>query len=572
MGRTTNSYLNLTVLTNYPTYGEQNSKDWDLVLSNKNKFSYGKIISNNYIKSIFSPKTTEFKFHPGTTDKNGNAISQPSDYPNHTDDVYKINPSEIVEWSQRQSQATRLSSSDFAYLKNIGVYPNNRLIIARRFTGPVGNDLSVVDQYPLAVLIDWVKEDSDFLNISYSEEWVDADASFTNILNDMGEQLKLPGSDNKMGVFGSYLAEGGGLLPLPGLVEGLQYRLFQEMGISDFKNDNGIGNRGLTAFSGFLIPTGDPNLIREAKRRKTLGKGGNAGSGLKSDFEVKMTVEYEMKFINGVDPTIVYFDIIANALSFATSPGRFQFNNNFYNGGNSILNNFISGNVAQIKEGLKKFIGSLFKALSGVINGLREIFKDSGTKTAQDRTNSARQGIGGALSYIIENTFSAVIEKYKVALVGVISSLTGVHSTPWHVTIGNPKRPSFCSGDMYVSDCKMSMGPILGFNDLPSTIKLDITLKPARNLGADEIFDRFNLGKGRSYQRPADVYYQSQFTSNDVEDIKNDIKKDKDFNELSNQFNKNYTPEELNASLRASGVNDERHNSDGRVTFSGSKI
>ena len=45
------------------------------------------------------------------------------------------------------------------------------------------------------------------------------------------------------------------------------------------------------------------------------------------------------------------------------------------------------------------------------------------------------------------------------------------------------------------------MGPVLGFNDLPTSIKAEFTLKPARNLGADEIFTRFNTGKGRSYIR-----------------------------------------------------------------------
>jgi hypothetical protein len=570
MGRTSNSYLNLTVTTN--NLSNVDPEDQELALANKNKFSYGQVVSNNYIKSLFSSKInrTEFKYWPSTTDKEGNAISQPSNYPPHNDDIYKINPSELVDWSQRQSEALKFNSSDFAYLKNIGVYPNNRLIIARRFQGPVGNDLSVITQSPLAILIDWVKEDSDFFNISYSEEWIDADASFTNILNDMGESLKLPGSDNKMGSLGGFLAEGGGLLPLPGLVEGLQYRLFQEMGISDFKDQNGKIN-GLTAFNGFLIPTGDPNLIREAKRRKTLGKGGMPGSGLKSDFEVKMSVEYEMKFINGIDPTIVYFDIIANALSFATSPGRFQFNNNFYNGGNNILNKFISGNVSQIKEGLKGFISSLFRALASVINGITNLFSDKGTNTAQDRNNSARQGISESLNYIIKNTFSAVIEKYKVALIGVISSLTGVHSTPWHVTIGNPKRPSFCSGDMYVSDCKMSMGPILGFNDLPSSIKLDVTLKPARNLGAEEIYDRFNLGKGRSYKRPPDTFYSSGFTNSDLADVKDKLDKDDEINKLSNQFNKSETPaqKEVRDILRQSGNSAQAPGVDSRGVLTG---
>jgi hypothetical protein len=74
------------------------------------------------------------------------------------------------------------------------------------------------------------------------------------------------------------------------------------------QNNWGIGN----------LPLGNPNLVREAQRRDTLSKN-TAGSGLKASFTVKMEIEYEQKFINGVDPTLVYLDIIQNALTFGTS-------------------------------------------------------------------------------------------------------------------------------------------------------------------------------------------------------------------------------------------------------------
>jgi hypothetical protein len=55
--------------------------------------------------------------------------------------------------------------------------------------------------------------------------------------------------------------------------------------------------------------------------------------------------------------------------------------------------------------------------------------------------------------------------------------MTGTPSTPWHITIGNPKRPIFSSGDMYIQDdVKVDLGPILQFNDLPSSIKCELHL------------------------------------------------------------------------------------------------
>jgi hypothetical protein len=54
---------------------------------------------------------------------------------------------------------------------------------------------------------------------------------------------------------------------------------------------------------------------------------------------------------------------------------------------------------------------------------------------------------------------------------------------------------------MICKSVDLKLGTILGFNDLPSSIILDIEFESARNLGAQEIFERFNTGKGRTYAR-----------------------------------------------------------------------
>ena len=83
-------------------------------------------------------------------------------------------------------------------------------------------------------------------------------------------------------------------------------------------------------------------------------------------------------------------------------------------------------------------------------------------------------------------------------MLGVIASMTGGPSTPWHITIGNPLRPIFCSGDMYVTDVQIKMGPQLSFNDLPTHISAQIRIKPARNLGLQEIHRKFQCGTLRT--------------------------------------------------------------------------
>src|ERR1022692_4240581 len=46
-----------------------------------------------------------------------------------SDNIYDLRTQSILDWSQKQSNAMMLYAKDFAYLRYLGVYPNNRLII-----------------------------------------------------------------------------------------------------------------------------------------------------------------------------------------------------------------------------------------------------------------------------------------------------------------------------------------------------------------------------------------------------------------------------------------------------------
>ena len=45
----------------------------------------------------------------------------------------------------------------------------------------------------------------------------------------------------------------------------------------------------------------------------------------------------------------------------------------------------------------------------------------------------------------------------------------------------------------------LTLGKVLAFNDLPSTVKLSLDFESGRNLGSQEIFQKLNAGKERSY-------------------------------------------------------------------------
>jgi hypothetical protein len=405
----------------------------------------------------------------------------------HNNEVYDTSVLNIIEKLSFSPKAS-LRPQDFAYLKNLGVFPNNRLMIARRFSQPQkDNIMDKGGSRPLAVLISWKPEDEDFIDFSFGEEWMDADADFTNVLNRLGENFGISGG-------GSGAGKGLNVVPLPGFTETIQRELLTKLGILENRSAGSDDTKVET--SSQPLPSGNPNIIKIAKRRKTIGYG-DAGSGLKATISIKMKVEYEQKFISGIDPTIAWMDIVNNALTFGTSnSSNYGLSKGFANkikswtgkGGVKLLINDIISALKSVLEEAKKKVGEL-------VEGLFSPKKDG--ETSDDDLKKKRDAAEGALTKVLDLVLRSIeetIRKYQVELMGIAHSLTGLPSTPWHITIGNPLRPVFCSGDMLTDDVSLKMGPTLAFNDLPSNITVEFTLKNARPLGMQEILAKFNTG------------------------------------------------------------------------------
>lgn len=413
--------------------------------------------------------------------------------------LYDISTQEIIDYC-KEHPMMKLSYADFAYLKDLGVYPNNRLIIARRFAAPVDDDLINNDNQvtPLATLISWVPDNAEFFDVSFGEEWTNAEVSIKNLLNEASTNRDLLAGDNAGAPLGTFLSEGAAAVPLPGWSEGLQYQVFRELGLTERQASD--------------LPFGNPNLIRAAKRRTTAGKD-ESFEGFTTTISVKMTVVYEQKFISGVDPTGVYYDIISNVLNFGSSESKFMFNEEALGANNKFaefINKLGSGDKEKVFDALVQFadaLGSaLIKVASEIVKALTKLAKD--TKKAFDESENVVSGTVNAVDVVAKSLFglltkiiAGVVSKYKVRIVGILDALTGSPSTPWHVTIGNPKRPVFSSGDMITDNISVKFGKVLAFNDLPSSVTIDFTLKNARALGAQEIYRKLNCGKKRTYKR-----------------------------------------------------------------------
>jgi hypothetical protein len=433
----------------------------------------------------------------------------------HKNDVYDISTSNIITQLEKVPSMS-LKWSDFAYCRDYGVYPNNRLVICRRFPAPVLDDLTGSGlPEPMTTLVSWMGEDVDLLNFSFGEKWGDAEATFTNILNGVGKDIGLEkGSGIKLG---NELSEGGNLAPLPGATEILQRNILQRLGIV---SDGGAE----------IVPSGTPNLIKEAKQRK-LVPDDSAGSGLTGKFTVAVKCAWEQKFISGVDPTFIYYDILRTVLSFGGSDAVFYLGKKSnLKGLENVLNRFtenpasvIRGIVEAIKDEVLKLVERISKVITNVKAGLKEAPPEKGiVRTVIDvfRTPNNQQPDGSDATNVLSSVVSFIgsviktftdtlIKKYKVQLIGVVSALTGLPSTPWHVTIGNPLRPILVSGDMLCNDVTVNLGKQLSFNDLPSYIECTFTLTSARELGIDEIFEKLTNG-GLRISEDADSYWNKE--------------------------------------------------------------
>ena len=434
----------------------------------------------------------------------------------HNNDVYDTSILNIVE--KTSGSAAALRPSDFAYLKNLGVYPNNRLIVCRRFGGPQIDNIFGIKSNPIVVLISWRIPGEDFLDISFGEQWEAAQADFTDIVNGIGQDIL------KMSPLGQAGGEMFSAIPLPGWSETLTRIVLAKIGVYE---KNAGGDR---------LPAGNPNLIKEAKRRKTVAQG-EAGSGLDCKVSIKVTVEYEQKFISGIDPTIVYMDILQNALRFGTSPSdnyglRGEFGTDIIAAVKNpklLLKKVVSA-LKEAIEDVKKTVMGFFKEFTDEADAAeKEAYKakwqaDNGQEPADPEVEDpavaqkeldekikaakdAREGSDLFTKFFetIGSALSKTINKYEEAVKGVDYALTGMASTPWHVTIGNPLRPIFCSGDMYTTTVQLTMGSTLAFNDLPANIKIDFTLENARPWGLQEIMAKFNTGNVRSVNVVKDV-------------------------------------------------------------------
>jgi len=434
-----------------------------------------------------------------TTGLGGDQKSYKRSDVNKGDSEYDTSVLNIIEKLANTKAALR--PTDFAYCKNLGVYPNNRLVVVRRFLGPsednIFTKLSGGELGALAVVISWVKEDEDFLSLDFGEEWGEAEGSFTGIINSIGEDF---GRKASMGL-GTMAEQGMGGLPFPGFSEIMTRKFMAKMGILNEDES--------------MLPVGNPNLIKQAKVRKTIGYD-EVGAGLNTTFSFKVTAEYELKFISGIDPTLVWMDLISNFARFGTSKSdTFGLSKKFSQKMKQWINN-PSLLVKDMASGLKDVVLDSLETFKETINEMVSSDPAKDSESPDERMKNKALGFVEKMKNNLPKILKQILGKYKIKAIGIINALSGLPSTPWHITIGNPMRPIFSSGDMYMDSVNLKLGSQLSFNDLPTNLTLEFTLKNARAWGMQEIMAKFNKG----YLRSVNFTSKMPLSYNEINDTK----------------------------------------------------
>lgn len=444
---------------------------------NGNKSLFQRNATIDYARYVRNEPWEDFKrdaggkFIPNKLTK----LNEPVEGDKEIDDIDGLSIQHLIKWSEKYP-SLQLRYQDFVYCRNIGYFPNNRLIVLRRFKNGVPDNLfdfqvknsntnsnAYLYTQPLATMITWLKPDETPLSLTFNEGWEDGGPisdAFSQLEKDVkgGESIKTGSNNFDSSILGALLDTLGG----------------------DFVRVDGV------EFLGRSIE-GNPNLVAGSKKRTTGPGKANIVSSISFP---NLSFEYEMRYINNVDPGIAIIDLISNCLRMGTSVSEFKYPIKFLTN-NELITNLINGefeiNFENFEKAMKEFFGKV---------------KDTYTKTANEiiaNASNIAKNPSGTLSKVTDKAIKQFISTYRESLKASLAYDTGMPSGVWHITIGNPKNPIVSCGDLIVETSKLELGKELGYNDFPNTFTVTYTLKSARHRGRNELERIFNAGRGRVY-------------------------------------------------------------------------
>lgn len=402
--------------------------------------------------------------------------------------------------TDKNKKSLKIKPSDLTYLRDIGVFPINRLMILRRFPEGVvvPNDLNDLNVEPISTVIGWIKAEDDMLNYSANEEWKTQQKWLHELIQEIIQ--------NEFGI------DIAGIFPIPGWGQGFMFGILNKLGLTEYDSDN--------------LPIGDANLLREGVTRP------HEEQGLKSSFKFNLETVYEQKIIGGMDAGSALEDIHKNVLRMATSNIKYlgkpgtelikklsSANNNPSNpnGWGNLIVEFVETVVSALKGTFIDTVKTNANTQnnvkktnedSGVLNGIpTETDTEENSEDTQTKKNknaeSALDNLNkiGVVQKLIKTILASTVARYQWPIRGAISQLTGEAATPWHLTIGNPYAPLLSMSNIKVSSVDVTFGNELAYNDMSKFMTVKISMEQGRNMGKQEIENMFGIEYRRKYKK-----------------------------------------------------------------------
>lgn len=474
----------------------------------------------------------------------------------------------ISDFSKDSSyNSLKLSPADFVYLTGIKNMPLNRLWILRRFADGVIVPDNLTDWQtktppePIAVVVGWVSPTEDsFHSHSFNEEWETITKRWDQVIFEM--------MDNEFGINMNKV------IPIPGFSQGLLFGFLEKMGVTTFTTDNiPMGNPNILAEGATRIADASTqkqglksnfvfNLNTEYEQ-KFLGDV-DPGSAMmdilynltrmgtsnieymfRRDSEIiqsllqaanaKNSKELWMNFITTVVEKFIeavsevfqeLTGIDFNEKSSKDSKNTAEQSSGFFDYGGKTYKKVEKYNTdGDMESGYPKYAS---KSNTGNVsyNGIDEkqynsaynAYKKDPKQAQKNEANKAKSNISGALDLAngaIKTILASTVAKYKWPLIGGVGVGTGINTTPWHITIGNPYSPFVSMGNIIVDKVEIKTNNELSFNDMPTRFSVNIQAKQGRNLGGQEMLSSFNNGYKRVYENtkaPEDLKVKSNNT------------------------------------------------------------
>ena len=262
------------------------------------------------------------------------------------------------------SKSLIIRASDLAYLRELGVYPINRMVVLRRFNNGISTPekLDELDVEPISTVVGWLKEDDNYGKFSFNEDWTTTTKRLDELFGDLLKNNFSKGSNIKS------------IMPVPNFARGILFGLLEDLGVTGGNPDS--------PWSWDNIPIGDPNVLQEGPYRNPDGQ------NIKSTIQYSFETTYEQKFIGDVDPGAAMIDIIDNLLKMGTSDMKY-----WLNGESGIVakakSRIQSGEYGELVDLnywwllVKLSIDAIFESIGNIINKLLDNNGLAHTSTAE---------------------------------------------------------------------------------------------------------------------------------------------------------------------------------------------